>query len=209
MVQLHIHTDANALKHNIVERYLPRTMWTAVLNTLCICLPVIAFASPATLFIPLFCPAVLSRLKKNENAFSFYDYEANYDVDVDTSTLIEMSPLPLTTQMVSCYLFAIYAYHFEMWALLIPNSVGFVLGLFFASFYPLKVATKSLMRQWEIQYGLSVCIMVMGATTIHNIPYLSSSIAAVIGFIMCSYPLVRDMFHSDLISHYFLSLLNA
>ena len=108
----------------------------------------------------------------------------------DTPALIEMPPLVLTAQMTSCYLFAIYAFHFQMWTLLTPNLAGFILGLFWSSLYPLKVSPKhGLLKQWKIQYCLSLFIMVMGTLSIKKQPYLSSSIAPAIGAAMSASPL--------------------
>jgi hypothetical protein len=122
---------------------------TAVLNALCTCLPIFAFASPATIFLSVFCPP---RRAQTQDVGRKLNIEANQGIVHDApSPLIETPPLALTTQMVSCYLFAIYAYHFEMWILFIPNSIGFILGLLWSSLYPLKASRDlGFLNQWKI-----------------------------------------------------------
>lgn len=101
-----------------------------------------------------------------------------------------MPPLALTTQMLQCFLFAIYAHHLQMWTLLIPNVVGFVLGFVWSTIYPFKMAPVSGLRsQWQIQYTISLLLMLLGSLTIQRTPYLSSTIAAAVGLLMCTYPL--------------------
>eukprot|EP00804_Cyclotella_cryptica_P022509 CCRYP_009418-RA/>CCRYP_009418-RA protein AED:0.00 eAED:0.00 QI:119/-1/1/1/-1/0/1/55/257 len=176
-------------------------MWTLVaLNILCTCLPILAFASPATVFIPAFWPdslrwKVLSRdttdnIKQNAaDNEGVATFDETFEND-ESSILIEMPPLALTTQMLQCYLFAIYAFHFQMWTLFIPNSVGFMLGFIWSTLYPLKVSPDlKFLKQWKIQYSVSIFVMAAGSLTIHNLPYISSTIAAAVGVLMCSYPL--------------------
>jgi hypothetical protein len=176
-------------------------MWTlTLLNILCTCLPILAFASPATVFIPAFCPNPLrwkvstrnnsENIKKSSaNHYEVTSFDGTLEND-ESSTLIEMPPLALTSQMLQCYLFAIYAYHFQMWTLFIPNSVGFILGCLWSTLYPLKVSPDlKFLKQWKIQYSASMLIMAVGSLTVHILPYLSSSIAAAVGVLMCSYPL--------------------
>lgn len=162
-------------------------MWTYdLLNALCTCLPIVAFASPATIFLPVFCPNTLLCVRKNLNSCE----DIAFQEEDRTPALIEMPPLVLTAQMTSCYLFAIYAFHLHMWTLLTPNLAGFVLGFLWSSLYPLKVSSeKSLLKQWKIQYVLSLLFMIVGSFSIKKRPYLSSSIAAAIGAAMSASPL--------------------
>jgi hypothetical protein len=77
-----------------------------------------------------------------------------------------------------------------MWILFIPNSIGFILGLLWSSLYPLKASRDlGFLNQWKIQYTASSFIAAIGTLTVDNYPYVSSSIAAGIGVVMCSYPL--------------------
>ena len=164
-------------------------MWAlTLLDLTCMYLPVLAFASPASVFIPVFCPAMWSAVHRTKFDEAYESVEANNYLD-DTLVLIEIPPLAFTAQMVSCYLFSIYAYHFQKWTLFIPNSVGFLLGFLWSSLYPRKVSQWSLLKQWKIQYCLSLFIIAMGPLTVSSLPYLSSSVAAAIGVVMCSYPL--------------------
>lgn len=147
--------------------------WKAPLNVLCSLLPIVAFASPATVFLR---PRT-------------------------STTTIEFPPLALTTQMLQCFLFGIYAHRMRMWTLLIPNAVGFALGFVWSTIYPFKVAPRgsdsdsdgddggSLLLQWRIQYATSMFLMLCGSLTIRSMPHLSSSIAAIVGVAMCTYPL--------------------
>lgn len=146
--------------------------WKTVLNILCTLLPIITFASPATVFLPILLQSS-SRSNQNNNA-------------------IEMPPLALTTQMLQCFLFAIYAHHLNMQTLFIPNIAGFLLGFAWSTIYPFKVVVTSdngLRRQWRVQYTISILLMMLGASTIRSVPYLSSTIAAAVGVLMCTYPL--------------------
>ena len=147
--------------------------WLAILNALCTLLPFIAFASPATVFIPVLFEANNSHQQQQVH-----------------NVVIEMPPLALTTQMLQCFLFAIYAYHFQMWTLLIPNVAGFSLGFLWSTIYPFKVAPDDgLKLQWRVKYTISISLMVVGLLTIKRLPYLSSTIAAGVGVLMCTYPL--------------------
>lgn len=105
-------------------------MWLAILKVLCTLLPIITFASPATVFLPVLL---------------------NGD---DNDGVIAMPPLALTTQMLQCFLFGIYAHHLQMWALFIPNVAGFLLGFLWSTIYPLKLAAddNQLKTQWKVQY---------------------------------------------------------
>jgi len=77
-----------------------------------------------------------------------------------------------------------------MWTLFIPNTVGFVLGFVWSTIYPFKVAPVNGLRlQWQIQYSISLLLMLLGSLTIQRTPYLSSTIAAAVGVLMCTYPL--------------------
>lgn len=137
-----------------------------VLNVLCTLLPIITFSSPATIFLPV----LLNKTSNHE--------------------VIEMPPLALTTQMLQCFLYAIYAYHLQMWTLLIPNVAGFILGFVWSTIYPLQVSPDGgLQLQWRVQYGGSLLLMLLGALTIHTMPHLSSTIAGAVGVVMCTYPL--------------------
>eukprot|EP00571_Detonula_confervacea_P009349 CAMPEP_0172325746 /NCGR_PEP_ID=MMETSP1058-20130122/54673_1 /TAXON_ID=83371 /ORGANISM="Detonula confervacea, Strain CCMP 353" /LENGTH=236 /DNA_ID=CAMNT_0013042355 /DNA_START=104 /DNA_END=814 /DNA_ORIENTATION=- len=145
--------------------------WTTFLNVLCTLLPIFTFASPATVFLPVLL-IKSSTSNKQQNA------------------MIEMPPLALTTQMLQCFLFAIYAHHLHMWTLFIPNLAGFLLGFVWSTIYPFKVASDGGLRlQWRIQYTISILLMMLGALTIRTLPYLSSTIAAAVGVLMCTYPL--------------------
>ena len=127
------------------------------------------------MFYPVFCTD-----RKHNDA----------DAIFEDAPSIEMPPLALTTQMLSCYLFAIYAYHFQMWTLFIPNSFGFVFGFLWSTLYPFKVSPEfGFMKHWRIQYASSMFAMALGSLSVHNYPYVSSSIAATIGVMMCSYPI--------------------
>jgi hypothetical protein len=140
--------------------------WATLLDVLCTILPIITFASPATVFLSVF-----------KSSSSRED-------------VIEMPPLAVTTQMLQCYLFAIYAHHLQMWTLFIPNTVGFLLGFIWSTMYPLKVTSDPGFRlQWQIQYTISLLVMLMGSLTIQRMPHLSSTIAAAVGVLMCTYPL--------------------
>jgi hypothetical protein len=142
--------------------------WLQLLNVLCVCLPVVAFASPCTVFGPVFCG------RRSE-----------------AKRVIEMPPLALTSQMVQCYLFAIYAFSMgNMVTLLIPNVTGFALGLMWSTLYPLRMTNENY-RAWKRQcIGALIC---MAACTLfsfgRNNPYVASSLAAGVGIIMCTYPL--------------------
>lgn len=145
--------------------------WITILNVLCTILPIVTFASPATVFLPIF--------------FGRSSSDNNHNDDV-----IEMPPLALTTQMLQCFLFAIYAYHLNMWTLFIPNVAGFVLGFVWSTAYPFKVSPDHGLRlQWRIQYTTSALLMLLGSFTIQTLPYLSSTMAATVGVVMCTYPL--------------------
>lgn len=150
-------------------------MWLELLNILCVSLPILAFVSPGTVFIGVFFPSVGRRTDEN-------------DASLRQTKRIEMPPLAVTTQMLQCYLFGIYAHHLSMRTLLIPNVVGFMLGLLWSTLYPFKMA-PDFRLQWRVQFIASLCLMALGTLTIHNLPYLSSSVAAVVGIVMCSYPL--------------------
>jgi len=146
--------------------------WTTILNVLCTLLPIITFASPATIFLPLLLNQTF-----------------------DTNHAIEMPPLALTTQMLQCFLFAIYAHHMSMPTLFLPNIAGFLLGFVWATIYPFKVMTSDngsssrLRQQWRNQYSVSILLCLLGALTVHTLPYISSTIAAAVGVLMCTYPL--------------------
>ncbi|KAL7534922.1 hypothetical protein ACHAXR_008884 [Thalassiosira sp. AJA248-18] len=100
-----------------------------------------------------------------------------------------MPPLALTTQMLQCFLFGIYAHHLQMWTLFIPNMAGFILGFIWSTIYPFKVTRDSGLRlQWQIQYSIALLLMVLGSLTVKRMPYLSSTIAAAVGVLMCTYP---------------------
>lgn len=103
---------------------------------------------------------------------------------------IQMPPLAVTTQMLQCGLFAIYASYLDMTTLLIPNTVGFVLGLIWSTLYPLRMLDE-FKFQWQWQYVLSIILLLLGAITTFSFenPYMSSSVAAFVGVIMTTYPL--------------------
>jgi len=69
--------------------------WITLLNALCTLLPIVAFASPATVLLP----AVAECGRRRPDA---------------PHGPIEMAPLALTTQMLQCFLFSIYALRFSM-----------------------------------------------------------------------------------------------
>lgn len=72
----------------------------------------------------------------------------------------------------------------------IPNLFGFVLGLIWTAMYPFKAApVDSLRRQWRAQTSIAAAAMIMGAATVRARPHVSSSIAAAVGVLMCTYPL--------------------
>ena len=82
---------------------IPYTMsahWITLLNALCTLLPIVAFASPATVLLP----AVADCGRRRSDGRGA---DAPHDP-------IEMAPLALTTQMLQCFLFGIYALHFSM-----------------------------------------------------------------------------------------------
>jgi len=160
--------------------------WITLLNFLCSILPIITFASPATIFLPV--------LLKQQQQQRPTNYPGHDHQDNNANNAIEMPPLALTTQMLQCFLFGIYAHHLHMRTLLIPNVAGFILGFIWSTVYPFKVTTSTstgglLRTQWRMQYATSWLIMVLGLLTVRKMPYLSSTIAAGVGVLMCTYPL--------------------
>jgi hypothetical protein len=149
----------------------------ALLNVLCVSLPVIAFLSPVTVFGPAFCGT-------------------NYDSNDRKE--IEMPPLAVTAQMLQCFLFMIYAYDLQLTTLFIPNAIGFLLGFLWSTLYPFRMSSDN-KRQWQWQCALAVTCMLFGTVTMHfGNPYISSTMAALVGVIMCTYPLtvLRKTFQS-------------
>ncbi|KAL7546481.1 hypothetical protein ACHAWF_009820 [Thalassiosira exigua] len=143
-------------------------MWArTLLDLLCASLPVVAFASPATVFLP----AIADRSKPKQHA-------------------VEMPPLAITSQMLQCFLFGIYAWHFGMSTLLIPNAAGFSLGFLWSALYPFQVVPdEGLRQQWRAQCALSLLLMASGSLSVRTMPNLSATVAAAVGVVMCTYPL--------------------
>ena len=101
-----------------------------------------------------------------------------------------MPPLALTTQMLQCFLFAIYAHHLRMWTLFIPSAVGFILGFIWSTLYPCKVAPVGGLRlQWQMQYSISLLLVLLGSLTIRRMPHLTSTIATAAALLSFTYPL--------------------
>jgi Sugar efflux transporter for intercellular exchange len=140
----------------------------ALLDILCVSLPVVAFLSPITIFGPAFC---------------------GRDSSIHDGKEIEMPPLAVTAQMLQCFLFMIYAYDLQMTTLFIPNAIGFILGFTWSTIYPFRMSSDNRL-QWQWQYTLAVTCMLLGTvTTYSGNPYISSTIAAFVGVVMCTYPL--------------------
>jgi hypothetical protein len=153
----------------------PGPLLALALNGLCVSLPVVAFLSPITVFGPAFCGT------------NYNDRKG-----------IEMPPLAVTAQLLQCFLFMIYADDLQMTTLFIPNAIGFLLGFLWSTLYPFRMSSDY-KRQWQWQYSLAVTCMLFGTITMHfGNPYISSTIAALVGVIMCTYPLpvLRKTFHS-------------
>ena len=72
--------------------------WITLLNALCTILPIVAFASPATVLLPGIAECGRRRPDGEHGP-------------------IEMAPLALTTQMLQCFLFGIYALRESMMTL--------------------------------------------------------------------------------------------
>lgn len=101
-----------------------------------------------------------------------------------------MPPLALTTQMLQCYLFAIYAHHIRMWTLFIPSAVGFTLGLTWSTLYPCKVAPDGGLRlQWQMQCSVSLLLVLLGSFTIRRMPHLTSTMATAAALLSFTYPM--------------------
>lgn len=79
----------------------------AVLDILCMVLPIILFLTPVTVF-----------------------WEAR-----KTQRRVEMPPLALTSQLIQCYLWIIYASGWEEAVMLIPNVIGAGLAAIFLVLY--------------------------------------------------------------------------
>jgi len=140
--------------------------WLGLLNGVCIGLPVVAFASPITVFVPVFCG--------NRRGME-----------------LDMPPLAVTSQMLQCYLFAVYALSLgNMITLLIPNCVGFLLGLLWSTLYPHRMARENEMG-WRLQYfGALFCMLICTWFAYgRSNPYVASTIAAAVGVVLCTYPL--------------------
>mmetsp|Transcript_18859 Transcript_18859/g.33896 ORF Transcript_18859/g.33896 Transcript_18859/m.33896 type:complete len:254 (-) Transcript_18859:355-1116(-) len=157
--------------------------WITLLDLSCEILPIITFVSPATIFLP-----VLLKQQQRPTNNPGHDHQVNDNTN--NATCIEMPPLALTTQMLQCFLWGIYAHQLHMMTLLIPNVFGFLLGFIWCTIYPFKVvSTGGLRTQWQMQYAISWGFMVLGLLTVRKMPYLSSTIAAGVGVLMCTYPL--------------------
>ena len=100
-----------------------------------------------------------------------------------------MPPLALTTQMLQCFLFTIYAHRIRMWTLFIPSAVGFILGFIWSTLYPCKVAPDGGLRlQWQMQYSISL-LLLLGSLTVRKLPHLTSTIATAAALLSFTYPL--------------------
>jgi hypothetical protein len=146
-----------------------------ILDSFCIILPMIAFLSPVTVYYSVFFgrkvgSQTVERERSDENA-------------------LPIPPLPVTSQLLNCFLFGIYAHYTWEVTLLIPNATGAVMGLVFVALYPFGMSSK-FRNQYVMQVGLVVLVGAVSVVSLYsfNLPSVPSDIGMVIGVIMSCYP---------------------
>jgi hypothetical protein len=147
-----------------------------VLAYLCVILPMIAFLSPVTVYYSVFS----GRNDASQNA-----EDEHNDEDA-----LSIPPLPVTSQLLNCFLFGMYAHYTGKWTLLIPNVIGGVLGLVFVALYPFRMSLE-FRNQYLWQIGFLVLVGVVAAVALYGygLPEVPANIGMVIGVIMSCYPL--------------------